>query len=53
MESAKEGIPMPNIPAMAAVWNAMGSALSLSLTGKEEPKKALEHAKTQILSSVK
>ena len=53
MESAKNGIPMPNIPAMGAVWNAMGAALSLSVTGKEAPAKALEHAKTQILSQVK
>lgn len=53
MESAKNGIPMPNIPAMGAVWNAMGAALSLTVTGKETPAKALEHAKTQILSQVK
>jgi len=53
MESAKNGVPMPNIPAMGAVWNAMGSALMLTITGKELPKKALEHAKTQILSQVK
>lgn len=53
MESAKVGVPMPNIPAMGAVWNAMGAALSLTVTGKEVPKKALEHAKTQILSQVK
>lgn len=53
MESAKGGLPMPNIPAMGAVWNAMGAALSLTVTGKEEPQKALNHAKSQILSQVK
>ncbi len=53
LKSAEGGIPMPNVPAMGAVWGAMGNAISLTLSGKETPKKALEHAKTQILSKTK
>ncbi len=53
VKSAQQGMPMPNVPAMGAVWGAMGNAITLTLSGKEQPKKALEHAKTQILSKTK
>lgn len=51
--SAQIGVPMPNVPAMGAVWGAMGNAISLTLSGKEVPKNALEHAKKQILTKTK
>lgn len=53
MKSASIGIPMPNVPAMGAVWGAMGNAISLTLSGKEKPKSALDNAKKQILSKTK
>ncbi len=53
MESAKYGVPMPNIPAMGAVWSAMGNAISLTITDKEKAEAALQHAKKQILSKTK
>ncbi|MCK5884330.1 MAG: maltose/maltodextrin ABC transporter substrate-binding protein MalE [Bacteriovoracaceae bacterium] len=53
MESARIGIAMPNLPATGAVWSAMGNAISLTITGKESARKALEHAKNQILSKTK
>lgn len=53
VKSAQNGVPMPNVPAMGAVWGAMGNAISLSLSGKEAPKASLEHAKKQILSKTK
>lgn len=53
MKSAENGIPMPNIPAMGAVWGAMGDALKLTISGKQTPESALKHAKKQILSKTK
>jgi maltose/maltodextrin transport system substrate-binding protein len=47
-ESALTGIPMPNIPAMAAVWGAMGDALNQIVNGELEPKEALDQAVAKI-----
>jgi maltose/maltodextrin transport system substrate-binding protein len=52
MNSAKSGIPMPNIPAMGAVWGAMGGALKLITTGQLTAKQALDDAKKQILNAL-
>jgi maltose/maltodextrin transport system substrate-binding protein len=49
--SAKDGIPMPNIPQMGAVWGAMGSALNLIFHNREGVKEALEIAVNQIKNS--
>jgi arabinogalactan oligomer / maltooligosaccharide transport system substrate-binding protein len=38
------GVPMPNIPEMGEVWDPMASALQLTVTGKQEPAKALDEA---------
>ncbi|MEI8346453.1 MAG: extracellular solute-binding protein, partial [Pseudomonadota bacterium] len=53
MASAQNGVPMPNVPEMGVVWTAVGSALSLVLSGQEKPKEALTKAKAQIVSSLK
>ena len=53
MESAKVGIPMPNVPEMSAVWGAVGGALSLIASGQATPKDALNQAKKQIEASIK
>lgn len=47
-ESALTGIPMPNIPAMAAVWGAMGDALNQIVNDELEPKDALDQAVAKI-----
>ncbi|MCT4700412.1 extracellular solute-binding protein [Enterobacteriaceae bacterium H20N1] len=40
--------PMPGIPEMGEVWGPTNAALELSLTGKQEPKAALDSAEKQI-----
>lgn len=40
--------PMPGIPEMGEVWGPANAALELSLTGKQEPKAALDSAQKQI-----
>lgn len=52
MESAKNGLPMPNVPEMGIVWQSMGAALSLVLSGESTPEKALKEAKLQIESAL-
>ncbi len=51
--SAKEGIPMPNIPEMSGVWNSMEFALSLFLKERIPPKQALDNAVEQIYLNIK
>ncbi|WP_347550814.1 extracellular solute-binding protein [Pseudalkalibacillus hwajinpoensis] len=46
------GVPMPNIPEMAEVWEPAASALQLVATGKQEPKAALEEATKTIKSQI-
>lgn len=53
MESAKVGIPMPNVPEMGSVWSAVGGALNLINTGKSSVNEALTQAQRQIVSNVK
>jgi len=51
-ESAKNGIPMPNIPAMSAVWGAMGDALNQIVNKQLEPAEALEQAVDKIEAAI-
>ena len=46
------GVPMPNIPEMAEVWEPAASALQLVATGKQEPKAALDEATKTIKSQI-
>ncbi len=47
-QSALTGIPMPNIPAMGAVWGAMGDALNQIVNNELAPKDALDQAVAKI-----
>ena len=47
-----EGLPMPAIPAMSAVWSAWGSAMELIITGAEEPESAITNAAEQIREAI-
>ena len=46
------GVPMPNIPEMAEVWEPAASALQLVATNKQEPKAALDEATKTIKSQI-
>ncbi|WLR59467.1 extracellular solute-binding protein [Guptibacillus hwajinpoensis] len=46
------GVPMPNIPEMAEVWEPAASALQLVATDKQEPKEALDEATKTIKSQI-
>ncbi|WLR42917.1 extracellular solute-binding protein [Bacillus carboniphilus] len=47
-EQSKYSEPMPNIPQMGEVWKPIGDSLQTVLTGKSEPKEALDSAVEQI-----
>lgn len=51
--SAADGIPMPNIPEMGAVWGAMGPALGHIIDRKLPPDKALAAAVAEIKAAIK
>ncbi len=51
-KSASVGIPMPNVPEMAAVWGAMGDALNLIINGKATPEEAMKNAVQKIKSQI-
>jgi arabinogalactan oligomer/maltooligosaccharide transport system substrate-binding protein len=44
----QDAVPMPNIPEMGEVWKPMADALQTVVTGKAEPKAALDTAVKQI-----
>ncbi|MGB8000591.1 MAG: extracellular solute-binding protein [Anaerobacillus sp.] len=46
------GVPMPNIPEMAEVWEPAASALQLVATNKQKPKAALDEATKTIKSQI-
>lgn len=46
--SAADGIPMPNIPEMAAVWGALGDKLTLIVNGEQDPESAMRDAARQV-----
>ncbi|MCS7201486.1 MAG: maltose/maltodextrin ABC transporter substrate-binding protein MalE [Dictyoglomus sp.] len=52
-KSASNGIPMPNVPEMAAVWGAMNDALNLVVNGKATPEEALSNAVKTIRAQIK
>lgn len=47
-----KGVPMPNIPEMAEVWIGMEKALQTSITGKQEPKAALDEGVKMIEAKI-
>ena len=51
-EAGANGLPMPAIPAMSAVWSAWGDAMELIITQAEEPEAALSNAAEQIRASI-
>lgn len=50
--SAADGIPMPNIPEMAAVWGALGDKLTLIVNGEQDPESAMKDAARQIRDAI-
>jgi len=50
--SAADGIPMPNIPQMAAVWGALGDKLTLVVNGEQDPASAMRDAARQIRDAI-
>jgi maltose/maltodextrin transport system substrate-binding protein/arabinogalactan oligomer/maltooligosaccharide transport system substrate-binding protein len=46
-------VPMPNIPAMAAVWGPAGDALTLLQQGTAQAEEAMTNAQTQIETALK
>ncbi|ABQ47559.1 extracellular solute-binding protein, family 1 [Thermotoga petrophila RKU-1] len=50
--SAANGIPMPNVPQMAAVWAAMNDALNLVVNGKATVEEALKNAVERIKAQI-
>ncbi len=48
----QDAVPMPNIPQMAEVWGPMANALQTVVTGKAEPKTALDSAVNQIKQNI-
>jgi len=53
LEAAKVGTPMPNIPALALVWQPMKEALQLVAMGKLKPEEALAQEKERISKDYK
>lgn len=51
-EAGTEGLPMPNIPAMNAVWGPFGQATADIISGKGEPKKRLDAAEKEITANI-
>jgi len=50
--SAADGDPMPAIPAMASVWDAMGSAYTNLLQGKGDPEQTMKDAGKAIRDKI-
>jgi maltose-binding protein MalE len=50
--SAADGDPMPAIPAMASVWDAMGNAYTLLLQGKGDPQQVMKDAGKAIRDKI-
>lgn len=51
-EAGVAGQPMPNIPAMSAVWSSWGNAMALIGQQSETPEKALTDAADQIRKAI-
>ena len=50
--SAADGIPMPNIPEMAAVWTALNDAMTFIVNGEQTPEVALREAAQKIRNAL-
>lgn len=50
--SAKNGVPMPNIPAMSAVWEPAGSMITAVVEKKATPDKAADEAVKTINEAI-
>jgi arabinogalactan oligomer / maltooligosaccharide transport system substrate-binding protein len=51
-EQSQYAVPMPNIPEMGQVWDPMAKSLQTVVTGKTEPKTALDSAVEQIKANI-
>ncbi len=51
-EQSQYAVPMPNIPEMGEVWGPMADSLQTVVTGKQEPKAALDAAVDQISQNI-
>ncbi|MFP5112963.1 extracellular solute-binding protein [Bacillaceae bacterium C204] len=51
-EQSQYAVPMPNIPEMGQVWKPMADSLQTVVTGKAEPKAALDSAVEQIKANI-
>lgn len=50
--AGEEGLPMPAIPEMSAVWTAWGDAITLVFQGQSEPEEAFTTAAEQIRTTI-
>lgn len=53
MRSAEQGVPMPNVPQMGAVWSAVGEALQNVTKGRIKPDAAMRIAAQKIREALK
>ena len=51
--AGKDGKPMPNIPAMNAVWQPLGQALADVISGKSAPDARFNKAQSEIQAAIK
>ncbi len=52
-EAGKGALPMPNIPAMNAVWGPLGQAGADVISGKAAPKARFDAAQKEIVANIK
>ncbi|MEO7754063.1 MAG: maltose ABC transporter substrate-binding protein [Terracoccus sp.] len=52
-EAGKDGLPMPNIPAMNSVWGPFGQATADLIAGKADAKSRLDAAAKEIAANIK
>ena len=52
-EAGQGALPMPNIPAMNAVWGPLGQAGADVISGKEAPKARFDKAQAEIVANIK
>lgn len=51
-EAGEGGLPMPNIPAMNAVWKPFGAATADIISGKAQAKARLDAAQAEIVKAI-
>ncbi|NDJ87404.1 MAG: maltose ABC transporter substrate-binding protein [Chloroflexi bacterium] len=51
-EAGQNGLAMPNIPQMSAVWESWGNAMQLVIQQQEEPEAAFTNAADQIEAAI-